>query len=215
MYLAIGTRPDIAYAVNKLAQFTTNPRQRHWTAVKRVLRYLKHTRTLGLVYGGEENVLNMDLNIFCDADWASDTSDRKLISGYVIIVAGGAISWSSKKQTTVALSTAEAEYVLATHVAKQVLWQRSLFTELDFPISTTSTIFTNNQAAISISHHPESHGRTKHIDIAHYFLHDLIANGTLNTVYVHTRENLADLFTKALPRELHEDLSSRIGVLSS
>src|ERR1700688_4654528 len=99
-------------------------------------------------------------------------------------MAGGAVSWSSKKQTSVALSTVEAEYVVATHVTKQVLWHRSLFAELDFDFLTTSTIFTDNQAAISISHHPEFHSRTKHIDIAHHFVRDLIADGTLNTVYI-------------------------------
>jgi transposase InsO family protein len=214
MYLAIGTRPDIAFTVNKLAQFTQNPRQIHWTAVKRVFRYLKYTRSSKLTYGGDDDVLNTNLHIFCDADWASDATDRKSISGYLISMAGGAVSWSSKKQTSVALSTAEAEYMAATHVAKQVLWQRSLFTELNFEFPTTSTIFTDNQAAISISHHPEFHSRTKHIDIAYHFLRDLIADGTLNTIYVNTLENLADLFTKGFPRQRHEDLTYRIGVLS-
>ena len=103
------------------------------------------------------------------------------------------------------------------HVAITQSWRLHLgkrSAELDFDIPTTSTIFTDNQAAISISHHPEFHSRTKHIDIAHHFLRDLIAEGTLNTVYVNTRENLADLFTKGLPRELHEDLTYRIGSLS-
>ena len=156
----------------------------------------------------------MDLNFFCDADWANNTSDRKSISGYVTIMAGGAVSWSSKKQQTVALSTAEAEYVAATHIAKQVLWHRTLFQELDSPFASTSTIFTDNQAAISISHHPEFHSRTKHINIAHHFLRDLISQGTINTVYVNTRDNLADIFTKGLSKDLHEDLTARIGVLS-
>jgi len=213
MYLAIGTRPDIAFAMNKLAQFTQNPRQIYWTAIKWVFRYLKYTRTHKLTYRGDNNLLNTDFNIFCDADWASDASDRKSISGYIVTMARGAVSWSLKKQTSVALSTAEAEYVAATHVAKQVLWQRSLFMELDFDIPTTSTIFTDNQAAISISHHPKFHSRTKHINIAHHFLHDLITDGTLNTIYVNMSENLADLFMKGLSRELHEDLTYRLGVL--
>lgn len=215
MYLAIGTRPDIAYAVNRLAQFTSNPKTVHWTAVKRIFRYLKKTKNHALTFGGDDdNIRNSDLNFFCDADWANDTSDRKSISGYVTIVAGGAVSWSSKKQQTVALSTAEAEYVAATHIAKQVLWHRTLFDELDFSHPSTSTIFTDNQAAISISHHPEFHSRTKHIDIAHHFLRDLITQGEINTVYVNTRDNLADLFTKGLSRDLHEDLTARIGILS-
>jgi hypothetical protein len=154
------------------------------------------------------------LQHFCDADWASDATDRKSVSGYVITMAGGAVSWSSKKQTSVALSTAEAEYIAAMHVAKQALWQRSVFTELDFDIPTTSTIFTDNQAAIAISHHPEFHSHMKHIGIAYHFLRDLIAEGVLNTIYVNTRENLADLFMKGLFRELYEDLTYRIGSLS-
>lgn len=212
MYLARGSRPDIAYATQKLAQYTKNPQPVHWTAVKRIFRYLKGTRNYALTYGGSEDELNEDLNIYCDADWASD-ADRKSISGYVFKIAGGAVAWSAKKQSTVALSTAEAEYTAATHCAKQVLWYRSLFTELGINIPTTSTIFTDNQAAVSIAHHPEFYSRTKHIDISLHFLRDLVQNGTLNTVYINTEDNLADLFTKGLPRTLHQDFTQEIGVL--
>ena len=150
MYLAIDTQSDIAFAVNKLTQFMQNPQQIYWIAVKRVFHYLKYTCTNKLTYRGDDDVLNTDLNIFCDTDWASDASNRKSVSGYVITMAGGAISWSSKKQTSIALSTTEAKYIAATHVTKQVLWQRLLFTELDFEIPTTSTIFTDNQADIQL-----------------------------------------------------------------
>ncbi|CAA7262637.1 unnamed protein product [Cyclocybe aegerita] len=213
MYLAIGTRPDIAYAVNKLAQFTHNLKPMHWTAVKWVFHYLKGTKHHALTYGGSDEILNEELNFYCDADWASD-ADRKSISGYVVTMAGGAIVWSSKKQHTVALSTAEAEYVSATHMVKQVLWHRSLFKELEFPLEKTLTIFSDNQATIAIAHHPEFHARTKHIDIAIHFLRDLVQHRTLNLVYINTKDNLADLFTKGLPRVQHEDLTHRIGVLS-
>ena len=108
MYLAIATRPDIAYAVNRLAKFTQDPQPKHWAAVKRLFRYLKGTRTSALTFGGDSNILSHDLNIFCDADWASD-SDRKSISGYVITIVRGAGAWRSKKQAAIALSTAEAE----------------------------------------------------------------------------------------------------------
>ena len=107
MYLVIGMRPDIAYSVQRLAQFMQNPRPIHWTAVKHIFRYLKGTRTLGLTYGGSNEELNNDeLNIYCDADWASDAG-RKSISGYIITLSGGAVAWSSKKQSMVALSTTE------------------------------------------------------------------------------------------------------------
>ena len=118
---------------------------------------------------------------------------------------------AQKKQQTIALSTAEAEYVSATHIAKQVLWYHSLFKELSFPIAAISTIFTDNQAAISISHHPEFHARIKHIDINLHFLHNLISQGILDTVYVNTHDNLADLFTKELPWWQYEDLTYHIG----
>ena len=98
MYLAIATQPNIAYSVNKLAQYTSAPKAKHWTAIKRIFRYLKGTRQYKLTYGGSPELLHDKINIYCDADWASD-SDQKSISGYVIVIAGGAIAWSSKKQT--------------------------------------------------------------------------------------------------------------------
>ena len=178
MYLAIATQPDIACTVNKLAQYTSAPSTKHWTAIKRVFRYLKGTRQHKLTYGGSLELLHDDINIYCDANWASD-SDRKSISGYVIIIAGGAIAWSSKKQNTVAPSTPKAKYIAATHVAKQVLWHCSLLTELEFPLSTPSIIFSDNQSAITIAHHPEFHTRTKHIDIVLHFLWDHVNKGTI------------------------------------
>ena len=151
--------------------------------------------------------------MYCDANWAS-SSDRKSISRYVLLLTGGAISWSSKKQATVTLLTAEAEYVAATHTAKQILWHRSLFNELEIQQPETSTLFSDNQAAISISHHPEFHACTKHIDIAHHFLRDLVRSGMIKIIYIQTRENLVDVFMKGLPRPLHEDLTMGIGVIS-
>ena len=133
-----------------------NPSQKHWMVVKRIFRYLKGMKNYSLTYGGSKELLNQDLNIFCDANWAAD-ANRKSVSGYVITLAGGAVAWSSKKQATVALSTAESEYISATHAAKQVLWHRSLFMELEIDLPKTSTIFSDNQATIAIAHHLEFH----------------------------------------------------------
>ena len=213
MYLAIGTRPDIASAVNKLAQYTQDPKTVHWTAVKRIFRYLKGTRHHMLTYGGPDDFITQDMNIYCDSDWAADL-DRKSISGYVITIGGGAVSWSSKKQSTVATSTAEAEYVAIAHVSKQALWQRSLLTELGIDLPKTSIVLSDNNAAISISHNPEFHSKTKHIDIALHFVRDLVQSEILDIVYINTKLNLADLFTKGLPRVTHQDLTHEIGVLS-
>jgi len=106
------------------------------------------------------------------------------MSGYVVLFAGGAVTWSAKKQSTIALSMAEAEYIAATHVAKQVLWHQTFCEELSFSQPTTSTIFCDNQAAIAIAHHPEFHACTKHINIAMHFLCDLVESGTIDIIYV-------------------------------
>jgi len=210
MYAALTTHPDITYAVQRLAQFTKNPRPKHWTAVKRIFRYLKGTRTHALTYGGSNQTWTTELTIFCDADWASN-ADRKSTSGYVMLFAGGAVAWSAKKQSTIALSMAKAEYITATHVAKQVLWHRTFCEELGIPQPTTSTIFCDNQAAIVIAHHPEFHAHTKHIDIALHFLCNLVESGTIDIVYVPSCENLADLLTKGLARVLHSELTHGVG----
>ena len=139
--------------------------------------------------------------------------DRKSTSGYVITIAGGAVAWSLKKQASVALSTAEAEYISAMHAAKQVLWHSSLFQELKINLPMTSTIFSDNQAAIAIVHHPKIHAHTKHIDISYHFLRDLVKSGTLNLVYVDIHQNLADLFTKGLSRVTHQNLTYEIRIL--
>ena len=114
---------------------------------------------------------------------------------------------------TVTLSTAEAGYIAAMHCAKQVIWHRSLLNELGIPLPSTLTIFLDNQAAVSIAHHPEHHARTKHINIAHHFLRDLVQDGTLNLVYINTQDNLANIFTKSLPKMVHQDVTYEMGVL--
>ena len=186
MYLALASCPNISYVVNRLAQFTSNSKGVHLTAIKIIFRYLKYMKNANLTYGGNDaKIKNTELDFFCDANWGNGP-DQKSISGYVTIIAGGAIAWSSKKQQTVALSTAEAEYIAATHVTKQVLWHHSLYLELNFSLPTTSTIFTDNQAAITISHHPKYHAQTKHIDINYHFPRDHISARTIMSTLIHT-----------------------------
>ena len=211
LYAAHATRPDILYAVITLAQFTEKPSTEHWTALKRVYRYLKGTANHKLTYG-RNRPSSIEPNRFVDADWGSN-EHRKSISGYVFTIAGGAIAWSAKKQARVALSTAEAEYSSAVHATKQVLWIRNLYLELGLPLETPSIMQTDNQAAIAISHHPEFHARTKHIDIDMHFLRDHIKERTIDTVYVPSEENLADIFTKPLPKPSHCKLTEAIGVV--
>ena len=129
------------------------------------------------------------------------------------MLAGGAIAWSSKKQTTTAMSTAEAEYVALAHAVKQVLWLRNLYTELEFKLPAQSELYSDNQAVIAIAKNPEYHARTKHIDIGLHFLRDHIEQGTIGIIHVSSQDNLADIFTKALPRPAHQDQAYWSGVL--
>ena len=211
LYAAHATRPDILYAMITLAQFTNNPAEEHWTAVKRIFRYLKGTADCVLTYGGGGNTEN-ELIRYTVADWGLN-AHRRSISRYVFTLGGGAIAWSSKKQGRTALSTAEAEYAAATQAVKQLIWHRNLLKELDLPQERTLILLSDNQAAISISHNPKFHARTKHIDIELHFLRDHVSEGTMKMEYIPSKDNLADLFTKSLPRPRHELLTSRIRLL--
>jgi hypothetical protein len=125
MYAAMGTRPDIAFAMSTVAQFSDNPGWAHWEAVKQIFRYLRKTQKLELVYGGEKR----GLEGYVDVDGALQ-EHRHAISGFIFLADGGAVSWSSKKQELVTLSTTEAEYVAATHAAKEAVWIRRLIGEI-------------------------------------------------------------------------------------
>ena len=167
MYAAMGTRLDIAFATSTVAQLIENPGWVHWEAVKRIFRYLKGTRELSLVYGGKKE----DLQGWVDADGASQ-EHRRAITGYVFMVDGSVISWSSKKQELVTLSTMEAEYVAATQAAKEAMWLRALFGEI-FPhvtINNPTTIFGDNKSAIALAQGGNYHTRTKHIKIRYHFI---------------------------------------------
>jgi hypothetical protein len=212
LYAVHSTRPDILYAVVTLAQFTKNPFAIHHTAVKRVFRYLIKTMEHGLTYEKRNQKRPIEIAYYTDSDWASN-AHRKSISGYVFTLGSGAIAWSSKKQSTTALSSAEAEYVASTHATKQLLWQRSLMIKLHLPQPDPQVLQGDNQASIAITHNPEFHSRTKHIDIALHFMRDHVKSRTMDIRYVPTRENLADIMTKPLARPTHEVLTHAIGLL--
>ena len=167
MYLAVNTRLDIAFAVNNLAWFNSKPQKEHWTALKRILRYLKGTTKIGILYkqDGSDKCVG-----YSDADWAGDTSDRKSNSGYIFMFSGRAISWSSKKQKCIALSTAEAEYIALSGAAQECLWLRQLEIELGCPPESPTVIFEDNQSTIVMAKNPQYHRRAKHIDIHHHFV---------------------------------------------
>jgi hypothetical protein len=150
--------------------------------------------------------------LFTDADWANSIDDRKSISGYVSMLAGGATTWSSKKQATVALSTMEAEYISLSHAARENLWLRSLFTEFDLPPTQPTPIFVDNRGAIDFTFNAGYHARSKHIDMRHHFIRDTVASNEVSVHHCASGDNLADIFTKPLPRAQHEEQVRKLGM---
>ena len=207
MYAALGTRPDIAYAVQTVSRFSINPGQAHWEAVKRIFRYLKGTSELWLTFGGKEK----ELTGYADAD-GSMAEDRHAISGYAFILHGGAVSWSAKRQEIVSLSTTESEYVAATHAAKEALWLRSLLLQIfEIKLSPT-TLFSDNQSAIALTKDHQYHARTKHIDVRFHFIRYVVENGQLHLIYCPTEDMVADSLTKALPSAKVKHFASELGL---
>ena len=207
---ATQTRPDIQYAIGVLAQFGSNPGRPHLEALKRVLRYLKGTAHFSLRLGGANS--DTDLIGWTDSDWAQDIDSRRSVGGFVFEIAGGVVSWSSKKQPTVALSTVEAEYMAASNATKEAIWLRSLLEDLGFKQVAATIIYGDNQGCIALSRNPVAHSRAKHIDIRHHFIRERIANSEIDLRYCSTKEMLADIFTKQLPRETFEKFRSALGV---
>jgi hypothetical protein len=200
MYTAINTRPDIAFAVQHLSQFLSNPLPVHWTAAKRVLRYLNGTRDLGIVYGMEED---FDPIGYCDADWASNLIDRCSISGYIFLIGGGPISWQSKKQQTTALSTMEAEYMAASLATCKAVWLRNFYREIGSPQDIPTSLNIDNRSAIDFSNNSGFHARSKHIDIRHHFVHEKIILEDIEVFHCKSEDNIADVLTKALATPAH------------
>lgn len=196
MYLAIGTRPDIAYAVSLLARFMSAPTVVHFQAAKGVLRYLAATADYTLSFGGTD----LSLYGYSDADFAADVDTRRSVTGYVFTLGGGAISWSSKRQATVAASTTEAEYVAASSTVKEALWLRNLLADMGAACSTVM-LKGDNQAALKLLRNPISSVRTKHIDVAHHFVRERVARNEVSFTYLSTDKMVADALTKALPQD--------------
>ena len=197
MYAAITTRPDISFAVQQLSQFSSNPGRQHWKAAKRVVRYLKGTQDYGLVLGGKRNIR---LTGYTDADWANDPDRRRSISGYLFSLGGRVISWSSRKQQTVATSSCEAEYMAASYCTKEALWLRNLLEHLGIAQRNPTTIYCDNQGAISLTKDASLHSRSKHIDVAHHFVRERVETNQVTFEYVPTHRMPADALTKPLTK---------------
>jgi hypothetical protein len=213
MYLAQCTRPDIAYAVGVLARFSMNPGIAHWKAVKHLFRYLQGTKDMGLVY--KSDGLSMDLfTTFTDANHGGCRDSGRSTGGYLVTLGSAAVSWSSKLQSVVALSTTEAEYIAAVEAGKEIMWMRNILSELGYKIESPSDLKMDNQSAISVSKNPEHHGRMKHLDLRWYWLRDVVDAKQIAPDYIPTSEMVADILTKALPREKVERFRDGMGLES-
>lgn len=198
-YLATATRPDISFVASYLGQFNNCHGEEHWKAAKRVLRYLKGTLNVGLSFGkGVEPVQG-----FVDADWGGDVGDRHSFTGYIFLMNGSPISWDAKKQKTVALSTTEAEYIALAESAKECIFLRRFLREIGFDEATDISMFCDNNSAIKLAENPIFHARSKHIDIRHHFIRDLLKNKELTLRHISTNSQVADMLTKGLPKSKH------------
>ncbi|XP_053995677.1 uncharacterized protein LOC128885603 [Hylaeus anthracinus] len=164
IYLANATRPDIAYAAALLSRFTSNPGKAHWDCAKRVLRYLNTTSSYKIEYNKDDE----KLIAYSDSDWAADIDDRRSCTGNLLILAGGPVSWKSKKQSSVSLSTMEAEYVALSEICREVMFMIRLMDCMDY-VETPVTVFCDNQTAIELSKNAMYHKRSKHIGISFHY----------------------------------------------
>ncbi|XP_020533827.1 uncharacterized mitochondrial protein AtMg00810-like [Jatropha curcas] len=171
------TRPDIAFPVDVISKFMQQPSKVHYEARKRVLRYVAGTMEYGIWYSKSSN---FKLYGFTDSDWTGLLDDRQIISANVFTLGSGVITWSSKKQATVALSTSEAKYIIATSAACQAIWLRKVLADLQQEQKGAIKIFSNNKAIISMTKNPTFHSRIKHVELRHHYIHDLVARKKLS-----------------------------------
>ena len=208
MYLT-ATRPDTMFVVSLISRFMESPTEIHLAAAKRVLRYLKGTISLGILYkkGG-----HTELRGYSDSDYAGDLDDRKSTSGYLFMLSSGAVCWSSKKQPVVSLSTTEAEFIAAASCACQATWLRRIMKELGQAQQDSTTIFCDNSSAIKLSKNPVMHGRSKHIDVRFHFLREMTKNETVQLIHCNTQEQVADILTKPLKTDAFLKMRELMGM---
>ncbi|KAJ9566479.1 hypothetical protein OSB04_002445 [Centaurea solstitialis] len=207
-YLTI-TRPDLSYAVNQVSQFLHAPTVDHFQAVKRILRYVKGTILYGLSF---RHSSKPSLIGYSDADWARCLETRRSTYGYSIFLGGNLVSWSAKKQPTASRSSCESEYRAMANTAAEIVWVTHLLRELHVLPPDRPTILCDNRSALFLSQNPVSHKRAKHIDLDYHFVRELVSSGKLYTRYVPSKLQLADIFTKSLPRPLFEHFRRNLGV---
>ncbi|XP_071704681.1 uncharacterized mitochondrial protein AtMg00810-like [Rutidosis leptorrhynchoides] len=207
-YLTI-THPDISYAVNQVIQFLHAPTIAHFQSVKRIIRYVKGTLAYGLTFSHSPSPSILG---YSDTDWARCIETRRSTYGYSIFLGGNLVSWSAKKQPTVARSSCESEYRALANTGAEIIWIMHLLRELHVLPPDRPTILCDNKSALFFSQNPISHKRSKHIDIDYHFVCELIAAGRLHTTFVPTTLQVAIIFTKSLPRPQFESFRTKLRV---
>ena len=210
MYAMHCTRPDIAFAVCKMSRFTSNPGIEHWNAIGRVLGYLKRTINLGLSYNDYPTVLEG----YSDASWITSATDNKSTSGWIFTIAGGAVSWASKKQTCITHSTMESEFIALAAAGKEAEWLRNLLFDIKLwpqPMPSIS-LYCDSEATLSEAYNKVYNGKFTHISLRHKYVKQLITDGVINIVYVMTNKNLADPLKKILSRDLVKKMKTSSGM---
>lgn len=208
MYLAVLTRPDIAYSVSFLSQFNNSYDETHWKHAKRVLRYLKKTKNYGLVFCKD----NSCIEGFVDADWGSDVNDRKSFSGFCFKLSNTVIAFECRKQRHVALSSTEAEYISMSEASKEAIYLKNLLCEI-VGNSEPIVLFNDSQSAQKLVSNPVFHRRSKHIDIRYHFVREAVTNNFVKIAYLETAEMPADILTKSLGSVKHYYFMKKLGIL--
>lgn len=212
-YLAITTRPDLSAAVNYFSQFQSNPTDEHWNYLKRILRYLKGTSDFGIHFRKTTNEVKQ-LSVYADANWATDVNDRRSVSGVLVKLYGSTVSWFSRKQGAVSLSSTEAECAALVDGACELIWMKKLLTEIGILENTVPTIFEDNQSTIAIMEASSSSKRLKHSDVKFHFIKDCLKQREFEIQYIPTTDQLADLLTKGLLSSSFRKLCGGIGISS-
>lgn len=209
MWGQLAMHPDLSFSESLLARFQANPGLEHWKALIHVVGYIKNMLDYGLTYSCDFNLTPL---AFVDADYGGCKDTHRSTLGYVLTMAGGAVTWSNKHQATVALSTVKVEYVVMSQCAQKMAWMHNWLDEVEIGYTWPGLIKGNNHGVIALTKNTKDHGKVRHIDIQHHYLWDLIWSGSIQLKQVSSAKNLADLFTRPLPHNHHHQRLTSLNI---
>lgn len=213
IYLAVGTRPDISFAVGYVSRFLQNPTNSHVTAVKRIMRYLKGTIDYGILFSSK-NVNNLKFCIYSDADYAGCIETRRSTTGDCLLIGTCLVNWCSERQSTVSHSTAESEYIAASQASRELVWRKNLLRDFDEQLwSIQPILFVDNESAVELIKNPVLHKRTKHIEVKYHYIREKHLEKAFVVKGISSENQLADILTKALPKVCFQDLRNRLNIV--